>query len=298
MSADRLGVLSRRLLPLIGAVLICGCSIPASPTAATVPLAWRTTNSWGPEGNAARARGDLVPCLEPPDLSTWEALGRQHIQTGDLLFRFGRTHRLSNWLAGCVMAGTMDSRFSHDGIASWEEGILYVYDVEPAPESVRRVPFAYWALDAAEGSLVVRRLKPEQQACIPQALVYIKEAYRRQVAFDGALRLDDERLYCDKMIEQAFRSAGLALSEPVPICRLPHYRRYCLLAPLARLTFGVHVDEPVYALGNERYGTFGSPYLETVYDAQAAEFKPHAPPAGPLTEAVQTPPDHPVDLSP
>jgi hypothetical protein len=268
---NRLGVTRFRVLPIVGILLVAGCSIPHLPTAATVPPAWRNTNSWGPEANAARARGELQPCFKPRELPAWEEFGRVHIQTGDLLFRFGRYQRLSSWLTGCIMAGAMDSRFSHDGIACWEGGTLYVYDIEPAPESVRKVPFSYWALDAAEGSLAVKRLRPEYQPYIPQALAYIADAYHRQVAFDDAFLLDDDRLYCAKMIEQAFRSAGLALSEPVPICRLPHFRRFCLLAPLAYLASGVRVDERVYALGNDRYGTFGSPYLDTVYDARLPE---------------------------
>jgi hypothetical protein len=267
---DRCGALWRWSLALLATALTSGCSLPVSPTAATVPPAWRSKNSWGPEGNAARARGDLVPCYKPADIPAWEDFASAHIQTGDILFRFGRSHRVTNWLVGMVMAASMDSRFTHDGIALWENGTLFVYDIEPAPESVRKIPFAYWIQDTAAGSLVVKRLRPEQRHHIPQALAYITDAYQRQVPFCDALLMDDERLYCAKMIEKAFRSSGLPLSEPVPINQLPHYRRFCFLAPLAEVVLGVHANEPVFALGNERYGTFGSPHLETVYDEQTA----------------------------
>ena len=68
------------------------------------------------------------------------------------------------------------------------------------------------------------------------------------------------------MVEKAYRSAGLHLSEPVPINRLPGYRRWCFLVPAVKLYVAIDMTTPVFALGNEHYGTFASPYLETVYE--------------------------------
>jgi hypothetical protein len=252
------------------AALLClpavsGCSLPRSPTMATVPRSWRNRNPWGPEANAARADGSLQPLYLPEEMDEWEAFGREHIQDGDLLFRNGISYTLKGCLIAFVTAAVCDSPFTHDAIAHWEDGVLYVYDTVPEPEGVRKIPFAFWALDNARHSLVVKRLKPQYRCYIPAALDYIETAYLKQIPFDSSLHLDDERLYCSELLEKAFRSAGVALSEPVALRRFPHYGRYAMLRPLAKLCVGLDVDEPVFAVGNQRYGLFGSPYLEVVF---------------------------------
>ena len=113
--------------------------------------------------------------------------------------------------------------------------------------------------------------------------------------FDPALRLDDARLYCTEMIEKAFRCAGLALTDPVPIRCEPNYRRYALLRPLAERFLGIRVDEPAFAPGNCYFGTFSSPYLETVYDAggrRHGDPRPKPPTCPPVP--YRHPPEAPV----
>src|SRR5262249_33953076 len=106
-------------------------------------------------------------------------------------------------------------------------------------------------------------------------------AYRAHVPFDTAFRLDDEGFYCTELVEKAYRSAGVVLSEPVPLCCFPRYHRYSYLRPLARVVVGIDVKEPVYAPGNAAYGVYASPALELVYEScQAASPKAagHRPP--------------------
>jgi hypothetical protein len=83
--------------------------------------------------------------------------------------------------------------------------------------------------------------------------------------------MDDAALYCLELTEKAFRSQGLALSEPVRIGDWEHLGRYPLTA--LAIPFGsgmvlerpISLDQPVYVPGNERQGVWASPLLETVF---------------------------------
>jgi hypothetical protein len=274
------------------ALLAPGCALPVEPSMATVPRAWRKTNPWGPAAYAARAEGRLQPLSCPPGMAAWAEFGRRHVEESDLLFRYGLSNTLTGKLQTRVLTQITASRFSHDAIAHREDGALYVYDAQPEPEGIRKMPFALWMLDVADGSLVIKRLLPPYRHLVPAAVAYCEEAWARQVPFDPGLRLDDERLYCTEMIEKAFRCAGLALSEPVPIRCVPDYRRYAVLRPLVERFTEIRVDEPAFAPGNCYFGTFSSPYLETVYDAggrhQGPRPKPPTCPPVPFRSAVSS----------
>ncbi|HVS40525.1 MAG TPA: YiiX/YebB-like N1pC/P60 family cysteine hydrolase [Gemmataceae bacterium] len=256
------GRLAACCLALAGA----GCALPSSPTNATVPAEWRRTNPWGPEAFAARAEGKFQSRFCTQEMADWKEFARRTIQDGDILFRYGKSYKPYEMFTSCLIAGIEDNRFSHDGIAHWEGDTLYIYDAEPPPEGIRKVPFEFWMLDTAEGSLVVKRLVPQYRCCIPQAIAYCEDVWLRQVPFDAALRPDDSELYCSEMIEKSYRSAGLVLSDTLPIRCLPHYRRWLWLYPALSTFTKIRVDVPVFALGNRWYGTYGSQLLETVYE--------------------------------
>jgi hypothetical protein len=243
-----------------------GCALPSSPTEATVPREWRKKNAWGPEAYAARAQGTLQPLFCTPEMAEWREFGRRIIQDGDILFRYGYSYKPYEIFTSRLIAGVEDDRFSHDGIAHWEGDTLYIYDAEPAPQGIRKVPFDFWMLDTANHSLVIKRPRPEYRCAIPQALAYCEDVWLRQVPFDDALRPDDEKLYCTEMIEKAYRSAGVVLSEPLPIYCLPHYRRWVWVQPLVTTFTPIRPNVSLFALGNPYYGTYGSPLLETVYE--------------------------------
>ncbi len=67
------------------------------------------------------------------------------------------------------------------------------------------------------GPLGVKRLKLEYRERIAGVIGYCRIAYERQVPFDSGFRMDDDSLYCLELTEKAFRSEGLALSEPIRI---------------------------------------------------------------------------------
>jgi hypothetical protein len=270
----------RRLFPLVLALFAPACSFPASPLMATVPREWRNHHPFGPEGNAARAQGEWQFLSVPRRAEEWAAFAHDVIEEGDVLFRFGRSYTPNGLVTSRVIAGICDSRFSHDAIAHWEDHVLYVYDAEL--EGIRKVPFVWWMLDVKDGTLEIKRLKAPYRDAIPQVIAYCEEGYYQNVPFDKALRPDDERLYCSEMIEKAFRSAGLPLAEPLPIRCLPHYPRYSPLRPIVERFTEIRVDVPEFAMGNEHYGTYGSPFLELVYHTPSHQAdKPRKPPLCP-----------------
>lgn len=169
--------LRRRLLAACCCMLLgVGCALPSGPTSATVPPAWRRGNPWGPEANAARAEGKLVPLYYTEKMAEWAKFGRCHIQDGDILFRYGLSYKPYEIVTSRIIAGIEDNRFSHDGIAHWEGDALYIYDAEP--QGIRKVPFDFWVLDVADKSLTIKRLRPEYRSYIPAAIAYCEEVYR------------------------------------------------------------------------------------------------------------------------
>ncbi len=244
------------------------CSLPRSPTMAAVPPEWRDVNPFGPEANAARACGMLQVYGRIRRQAEWEAFAKAHVQTGDLLFRRGKSCTLKGTITSRVLAGVNDGRFSHVGLAEWEGDQAWVYDVES--EGVRKVPFVMWMLDVYRDEFAIRRLRPEHRHCIPAALAFCEDAYQRHYGFNFGLTPVEDRYYCSEMVEKSFRAAGLHLSEPVPIWQMPGFRRYRFLVPCIELWMDVDRNTPVFALGNEHYGTYGSACLETVYEGPEA----------------------------
>ena len=83
--------------------------------------------------------------------------------------------------------------------------------------------------------------------------------------------MEDDSLYCLELTEKAFRSQGLALSEPIPIGDWEYVTSFPLTAfliqPVSKLVLDrpITLGHPVYIPGNERQGVWASPLLETVF---------------------------------
>ena len=71
---------------------------------------------------------------------------------------------------------------------------------------------------------------------------------------------------------------GLALSQPLPIRNMPGYKNFWYLEYPAKWWMGIRVEKPVFAPGNEYYGVFGSPYLETVFEGPETSSRTPQPP--------------------
>ncbi len=85
--------------------------------------------------------------------------------------------------------------------------------------------------------------------------------------------MDDTKFYCLELTEKAFRSQGLALSEPVRIGDWEDLVNYPLTAfaflRLSGLALNqpITLDQPVYLPGNDHSGMWASPLLETVFSS-------------------------------
>jgi hypothetical protein len=232
------------------------------------PSSW-TGNFWGPAATRARASGQLPPLPTNATMTRWASWGRNILREGDIVFRLGDARALRGVLPlSRFIAGATGSAFSHTGIVAVEDGSPVVYDC--SSDGVQRQPFEVWMLDCV-GAMGVKRLKPKYRDHIPRVIGFCRATFQRQVPFDYEFRPDDAALYCVELTEKAFRSQGLALSEPVRIGDWEFLGRYPLTAlaiPCVTqllLEHPITLEQPVYVPGNERHGVWASPLLETVF---------------------------------
>jgi hypothetical protein len=214
-------------------------------------------------------------------MAQWGRWGRRVLRDGDIVFRLGDA-RIAKGIfpLSRFIASATGSPFSHTGIVALEDATPVVYDCSSV--GVRRHPFEVWMLDCV-GSWGVKRLKPEHRRHIPGVLSYCRWKFEHQVPFDYGFRLDDSALYCLELTEKAFRSQGLALSQPVRIGDWENLTSY----PLTTFAFlygtglvldqPITLEQPVYLPGNESQGAWGSPLLETVFGPDPKR-GPEAPP--------------------
>ena len=179
------------------------------------------------------------------------------------------------------IARATGSPFSHTGIVAIEDGSPVVYDC--SSPGIQRQPFEIWMLDSL-GALGVKRLKPEHRERIAGVIGFCRAAFERQVPFDPGFRMEDDSFYCLELTEKAFRSQGLALSEPVRIgdwenlVSFPHHRlsvpdrsrEWCWID---RSPWSKRFMSPATS-GN---GVWASPLLETVIAPDPKVFQDASP---------------------
>jgi hypothetical protein len=248
----------------------------AEPTDWMQPIDW-TGNFWGPAATRARAAGALPPLPTSPEMGRWQRWGREALRHGDIVFRLGdaRVIRGMTPLSRFIARAT-GSPFSHTGIVAIEDGLPVIYDCSCV--GIQRQPFEVWMLDSL-GSVGVKRLKLEHRSRIPGVIGYCRTVFERQVPFDFGFRMEDDSLYCLELTEKAFRSQGLALSEPIRIGDWEYLASFPLTAflipPLSGFALGraITLDQAVYLPGNEQQGVWASPLLETIVGPDARAFK-------------------------
>ena len=232
------------------------------------PPSW-SGNYWGPAATRARSDGRLAPLQTNAEMGRWQRWGRDLLRHGDIVFRPGDARVVRGMVPlSRFIARATGSPFSHAGVVAIEDGLPVIYDCS-AP-AVQRQPFEVWMLDSL-GTPGVKRLKLEHRERIAGVMDYCRAAFERQVPFDNCFRMEDDSLYCVELTEKAFRSQGLALSEPVRIGDWEYLASFPLTAFLVPAVSGLILDrpitleQPVYVPGNERHGVWASPLLETVY---------------------------------
>jgi hypothetical protein len=262
----------------------------AEPTDEMTPPGW-TGNPWGPAASRARYSGHLPAIPMTPAMMEWDRWGRVVLRDGDIVFRLGDARTLFGWFPlSYFIAQASGSPFSHTGIVAIEDGSPVVYDC--SSWGIQRQPFGVWIVDCV-GPLGVKRLKPHLRRHIPGVIGFCRRIFEEQRPFDYEFLLDDHKLYCLEMTEKAFRSQGLALSEPVRIGNWENLVKYPLttfaLIYGSGLVLGqsLSLEQAVYLPGNERHGMWASPLLETVFPSKSIpiEKAPPVPPGPPLFQS-------------
>jgi len=256
-----------RVIPclVLAFLAVAGCRGAGEYTDTLAPVWWRD-NLWGPRANAERAAGRLPKIPYNEDMIAWERFAHDHLQTGDILFRAADARVVFRLFPFSKVAGKVaDSAYTHTGIFVWENGRPVVYDTSMG--GARRQRFGIWVLDNV-GPIGIKRPAPSYQRYVPGAVAYCRRVYATQVPFDMKLRLGEDRLYCAEMTAAAYRAAGLDLAPPVRVGDLPRIGEHPLLIALVRTLSSLHLDQFMHVPGNERFGLWSSPALESVYVAE------------------------------
>jgi len=214
-------------------------------------------------------------------MARWNRWGRNVLRQGDIVFRLGDARVVRGMVPlSRFIARATGSPFSHTGIVAIEDGSPVVYDCSSA--GVQRQPFEVWMLDSL-GALGVKRLKPEYRERIASVIGFCRAAFERKIPFDHGFRMEDDSFYCLELTEKAFRSQGLALSEPVRIGDWENLVSFPLTAflfpPITRLVLDrpITLEQEVCVPGNQRHGVWASPLLETVIAPDPKVFQEASP---------------------
>ena len=243
------------------------------------PPSW-AGNYWGPAATRP-ARPGISRRSRPTRRWAAGSDGGELLRQGDIVFRLGDARVVPGIVPlSRFIARATGSPFSHTGVVAIEDGSPVVYDCSSA--GVQRQPFEIWMLDSL-GAPAVKRLTPEHRERIAGVIDFCRAAFEQQIPFDPGFRMEDDSLYCVELTEKAFRSQGLALSGPVRIgdweCLASFSLTALLIPPVSGLMLDrpITLEQPVYIPGNERYGVWASPLLETVFGPAPKVFQDAAP---------------------
>lgn len=205
----------------------------------------------------------LVNLMRGDRVANWDKWAHQNVQDGDIIFVQSR----SNWIWWSIELSQLtqdvtDSLFTHVAIAAIEDGEIVLYDIDtPGPGRTR---FGMMMANSQTAAVAIKRLRPEFQPYVPGALRYCRDVYASRVQFDKQLDLSNDRLYCAELIEVAFRSSGLELSQPTRWNSLPGLDKHPVAVWTIAWANETHPEAYVVVPGNDRIGIWASPGLELV----------------------------------
>lgn len=216
---------------------------------------------------------DLSEFWNRERLVAWNAWADNHLQQGDLIFVQSVGHLILGVIDFSQLTREVtESHFTHMGVVAVENGQTLIYDTVVAGPG--RKTFGQMMVLPDVTGVAVKRLRPEFRQHIPAAVEYCRRVYEQQVDFDKKLRLDNDALYCTEMVEVAFRSSGLRLSQPVRWDALPGYDNHPVAINAIRIANQAQPDEYVIIPGNDDLGIWASPALEPVLELTDADSPP------------------------
>ncbi len=194
---------------------------------------------------------------------------RDIVKAGDIIFRMGNQPVLGGLVDFSKETAQMaDSDFSHACIViqADNEGVgtsagLLVADT--SVYGIERSFFRDWHIEGTE-NLVIKRLKPEYDFLVPQALNTIDLLLDQDVLYNESFEYNNKTFYCSQVVDYAFRVNGYPLSNLVRLKDFPNYG--FIFHGLGCLIGGVDPNTEVALPGNDEIGLFSSSMLETVID--------------------------------
>jgi hypothetical protein len=221
----------------------------------------------------------LLTLLHRARLAAWDDWARVNLQDGDIVF----LQSTSNWVWGFIELSQVtqdvtDSPFTHVALAAIEDGDVFLYDIDtPGPG---RTSFGMMLASSKTAAVAVKRLRPEFQPYVPPAVQYCRDVYANRLPFDNQLRLDNDRLYCAELIEVAFRSSGLELSQPIRWDALPGLDKHPIAVKTIAWANDTQPEAFVIVPGNEQIGIWASPGLDLILPLTDSKNPPIAPTSG------------------
>jgi hypothetical protein len=195
----------------------------------------------------------------------WNEWGDTHLQNGDIVFMRGDCYMVLGTVNfSDVSTDLTASRFSHIGLVAIEDGQAYVYDIRN--EGTLRTRFGELVAHRHLHQLAVKRhqdASPEELAQVAQSC---RDVFQRREKYDSDLLLNNDRLYCTELVEQAYQTVGYTLSEPIAIQDLPNYDRHQSTIRFVQAVTRIEPEQQVLVPGNDQFGIWSNPALKLILD--------------------------------
>lgn len=205
--------------------------------------------------------------------SEWNEWADAHLQNGDIVFMRGDCYMLLGTVNFSELSTDLtDSRFSHIGLVAIEDGQAYVYDIRTS--GCLRTRFGELLAHHQLHQVAIKRHREASPESLAQAAAYCRAVFQRHEKYDDQLKLDNARLYCTELVQNAYQQAGFRLSEPIAIQDLPNYDRHLNAIQFVRAVTTIEPDQPVLLPGNERFGIWACEQLDLILDLPDTKVRP------------------------
>lgn len=207
--------------------------------------------------------------------AAWNDWGTRNLQNADVIFMRGECYLMMGTLNFSDLSTDLTaSRFSHIGLVAVEEGDVVVYDIRT--QGCFRTRFGELLADRKLHQVAVKRHRCVDHASRDQIASFCRELYLQHPKYDDDLKLDNQRLYCTELVEEAYRSTGYPLSEPVAIQDLPNYDRHRRGFQLVQAVSNIEPEQKLLIPGNDQIGIWANPDLQLVLDLPSTKVYPRA----------------------
>lgn len=230
-------------------------------------------------GCAAARSGSIMPTvLRSQDSRTqhvqeWNDWADGHLQNGDIVFMRGDCYMLLGTVNFSELSTDLtDSRFSHIGLIAVEDGQAYVYDIRNT--GTLRTRFGDLLAHRQLHQIAIKRHRDASPEALERAADYCRSVFQNHEKYDDQLKLDNKRLYCTELVENAYQKAGIRLSQPVAIKDLPNYDQHLKAIQLVRAVTTIEPEQAVLLPGNEQFGVWANPQLDLILDLADTKVRP------------------------